>query len=487
MDRITAQGTEPRYVLEAGTLITMDTDRGVIEDAALVIDDHKIADIGSRRVVWDRLEAAEEGSGPPMPVLNARDSIVMPGLVSCHTHLFQTLFRGLADDMTVEDWFLRMVLPMSRHLGEEESFVAAQLAIVEMIRTGTTCFADSHYIHVDKRAMDGVARAVKESGIRGLLVRATQNRNVPEDFVEDVDTACEESERCIRAYNGTEDDRIRLCPEALSLIEADDTMVRALHEVGLSNGVGFHMHVAESQQEMADVRAEYGEGCVEHLKTLGVLGPQSLLAHCVWVSPEEIHLLATSGTFVAHNPVSNMFLADGIAPIPAMLQSGVPVGIGVDGAASNNSQDMFEAMKMSVLQQRVGTRDPRCMDAETALEMATLGSASALRWQESIGSLEPGKRADVVICPANDAAFTPGFKPISDLVFSASGRNVATVIVDGRVLMRDRRLTTIDENAVLENARETAFRMLRQAGCEGLARNRWSRAPETETMAGGNQ
>lgn len=455
-------------LLEGGTVVTVDEQRRVIPDGSVLVEGNVISAVGTRRGIREKYSERVRSAR----VIDTRDMVVMPGLVSCHTHVFQTLMRGLADDRPVEEWVLGMVFPFSRRLGERESYVAAQLAILEMIRSGTTCFADSHYIHVDKQAIDGIACAARESGIRAQLVRASLNIGVPDEFKEDCETAVAETLRCIREYHGSANGRLRFCPEALSPVEADEEMIRVLHEVGEETQTGFHMHVAESLTEVREIRRMTGKGVVEYLEELGVLGSLSLFAHCVWVSPHEIRLLAESCTGIAHNPVSNLMLADGIAPIPAFLGEGAKVGIGVDGAASNNSQDMFEAMKLCVLQQRGALLDPQALYPETALELATIRSAEALRWGDEIGSLQSGKRADIVVCDTREPAFCPNFKPVSNIVLAASGATVRTVIVDGRVLMRDREMLTMDAERICATANATARGLLDEASLGGLLQSR---------------
>jgi 5-methylthioadenosine/S-adenosylhomocysteine deaminase len=456
-------------LVDGGYTITVNPAGDVFKEGAVLIRENSIEDVGPRSEVLKRLGETK------VDRIDASHSIVMPGLVSSHTHLFQNIFRGLADDLTVEEWVTQMIFPLSRYLDEEASYASALLGILEMIRTGTTCFGDSHYIHQDRKCMDGLARAVKESGIRGLLARSTQDMNVPDDFVESPAVAKKETVRCIEKYNDSANGRLRICPEALSPVECTTELIKLLHEIASHYGTGFHMHVAESLIEAQMVRTMAGKGVIEYLDTVGVLGPSSLFAHCVWVSPSEVQMLAETGTKVALNPVSNMFLADGFAPIPDMLRRRVTVGLGVDGAASNNSQDMFETMKFCLLGQRAHALDTRVFDAETVLEMATIGSAKCLGLEERVGSLEKGKKADVVILRLDQIAFTPYLRPVSHLVFSAQGRDVSTVIVDGQVLLQDGKFTSLNEAAILSEANRVAHEIIKKAGADGLvSKGRWN-------------
>ena len=404
--------------------------------------------------------------------MDYKDSVIIPGLVCNHTHLFQILFRGLGENLTVSDWVTDMIFPLSTFMGEEEAYLAGLLAQMELIRTGSTCFADSHYIHVDKKSIDGLAKSVEETGMRGMLVRATQNIKfsplVPDVFMEDYDTVERETVRCIETYHNKLNGRLKMAPEAINLMDCDEKMLRLIYELSETYGTGFHMHTAESVDEVAVVRATTGLRPIEYLNDMGLLGPKTLLAHCVWITPKEQKMLADTGTKVAHNPVSNLMLGDGIAPIPELLELGVDVGIGVDGAASNNSQDMFEAMKFCLLQHRANWIDASIIKPEDVLEMATIQSAKTLRMEDEIGSLEEGKKADITICGTNQIQMTPNVKPISNLVMSTNGFNVDTVIIDGKIVLENKEFTKINKNEIIEQANKKIDEMIKKAGLEDL-------------------
>ena len=405
-----------RYLLlDGGVVITVDGQRRVYRDGSVLIRNNLIEKVGTNDEVHQYLREHPA----EYERIDTKDSVVMPGLVNCHTHLFQSLYRGLGDNLSVTDWCIHMIFPLSKYMGEEEAYISGLLAQMEFIRTGSTTFADSHYIHNDKRAMDGLAGSVKEMGTRGVLVRAVQNISFPgfpDDFLEDRKTIESELLRCIHTYNGTLNGRIRVVPEAITDQDVDPETLIMLHEIGKEYGVGLHMHTAESTNDINNAIGSRGNRSIEYLAECGVLDENTLLAHCVWVTPHELHLLASTGTKVAHNPVSNLMLGDGIAPVPYMREMGIDVGLGVDGAASNNSQDMFEAMKTCLLQHRGNWIDPNILNPEDVFEMATIGSAKALRMEKEIGSLEAGKKADVTIVGTNQVQMCPSVRPLSNLV-----------------------------------------------------------------------
>jgi 5-methylthioadenosine/S-adenosylhomocysteine deaminase len=384
--------------------------------------------------------------------------------VSSHTHQFQVLYRGLGDELSIPKWLAQAVLPMSSVLGADEAYAGARLCCLEMIKGGTTTFTDSHYIHVDKAAIDAVCRATDESGLRGVIARATQDQGeVPESLKETVAVALAETERLMSEW-GDRSARVFVVPEPLFTPLTSPELITGLKDLADRHKTNFHMHAGETREEAEFIRRETGKSIFEYLSSLGALGPRSLFYHAVWATPSDIALLGESGASIAHNPVSNMYLADGVAPIVAMRAAGVNVGLGVDGAASNCGQDMFESMKMAALLQKVVTLDAAAVTGEDAIEMATINSARALGLDEEIGSLEVGKKADLIMLRADrHAHLTPNIKPVSTSVYNAGAQDVDTVVVDGRVLMENRELAGLDEAEIMARAREVAQRMVRDA------------------------
>jgi 5-methylthioadenosine/S-adenosylhomocysteine deaminase len=455
-------------LIKNGYVITMDDYRTVYTNGGVVIDGQKIIEVGKSEDL--------EKKYPYTQIINARGKAVLPGLINTHTHLFQTLYRGLGDDMTLADWLAKMIWPLSYHLGKEESHVATLLSSAEMIRNGVTTFVDSHYIHRDKLCIDRIVEAADEIGIRGVIGRTTINAApAPESFWESIETAQKESARVIETYHGASEGRITVRVEPLNETLATPEMIKAIWEVSKQYGVGMNMHLAETALRVKSVQDRFGISSIEYLHDLGVLGPNLLLAHCVWITKKEIHLLQSTNTKVVHNAVANQYLAEGIAPVAEMLRKGITVCLGTDGAASNNNLDIFGAMKSSVLLQKVNEMDTLALTAENALEMVTINAAKALNMEHEIGSLEAGKKADIILVDLNRPEMVPSVSIISNLVYSASGSVINTVIIDGKIVMNNREITTVDEQLVLDKANSTVRDMMNKSNLWNLVnKNGWS-------------
>jgi len=387
-------------------------------------------------------------------VLDGKGKIALPGLINTHTHLSMTLFRGFADDLQLQEWLEKKIWPLEAKLTGEDCYLGALLGSAEMIMSGTTSFVDM-YFH-----MEDVARAVAESGLRGFLsygvidlfdsAKAKKEQELSQKFYE-----------YVRNLNNP---RIRfaLGPHAPYTCSAE-TLLWA-KEFAERNDVILHIHVAETRREQADIQKQHGMRVVEYLDKIGALSRKMLAAHCVWLTKSEVGLLAKAGARVAHCPVSNMKLASGgVAPLPEMFDAGVPVGLGTDGAASNNTLDMFETMKVCALLHKAHRWDPTVLDAQRTLDLATIEGARALGTGHEVGSIEVGKIGDIIL--VNTAA--PNMNPIhgkstviSDLVYSASSANVDTTIVDGRVLMRNRQIESLNLIEVQSKAGEAARRLV---------------------------
>ncbi|HZK11404.1 MAG TPA: amidohydrolase [Atribacterota bacterium] len=444
-----------------GYIITMDKEGRVYRRGGVVFDGSSIVEVGNSDELINKYSNAE--------IIDAEHKVVMPGLIDSHVHLFQALFRGLGDDLSLIEWLQKCIWPLSKALGRKESKIGALLCALEMVKTGTTSFVDSHYITKDKECYDGIAEAIEELGIRGTIVRSTINQSpAPEIFHENIDIAQKEAARVIETYNGTADGRIKVRVEPLNESLASREMIKAMHDVSLTYNVGMSMHLAEVRSRVDMIRSKYGVSSVEYLNDIGVLGPGTLLAHCIWIDKDDIALLAATDTRVVHNPVTNQYLADGVAPIPDLLKNGVKVALGADGAASNNNQDMFEVMKSAVLMQKVHTLNPLALTAEQALKMATIDAACALGMEDKIGSLEVGKKADIILIDLLRPEMTPAISIASNLVYAANGSVVDTVIIDGKTVMKNRLLTTMDEMKIIESAEKTIRRMIEETGSTAL-------------------
>jgi 5-methylthioadenosine/S-adenosylhomocysteine deaminase len=406
-----------------------------------MIDDGRIVEIG------DAPRSADV-------VVGGAGKIVLPGLINTHTHLSMVLLRGYADDMRLQDWLQKKIWPLESRLTPQACYQGALLGSAEMIMSGTTTFLDMYF------NMEDVARAVKESGLRAFLsygiidlfdsAKAKSEQEKTKKFFEYVQSL------------GTSRVQFAVGPHAPYTC-SPETLVWA-KEFAVKNKVIDHIHVAETRKEQADFQKERGLRVVEYLDKIGALCNRMLAAHCVWLTKTEVATLGKAGVSVGHCPVSNMKLASGgVAPLPEMFEAGIAVGLGTDGAASNNSLNMFETMKVCALLQKAHRWDATVLDAQKALDLATINGASALGIQDEIGSIEVGKKADIIMLDSHDSNLNPihGKETVvSDTVYSASPANVDTTIVDGEVLMANRQLVTIDLQQTNENVAKIVNQMI---------------------------
>jgi 5-methylthioadenosine/S-adenosylhomocysteine deaminase len=408
----------------------------------VLIRDGKIEDIG-------------KGLGGSADVeINGEGKIALPGLINTHTHLSMVLFRGYADDMRLQDWLQKKIWPLEARLTGKACYQGALLGSAEMIMSGTTTFIDM-YFHLEE-----VAKAVEESGLRAFLSYGLIDLFDPAK----AKTEQEKSKQLFEFFRSLGSPRIRfaLGPHAPYTCSAE-TLVWA-KDFAEKNELIFHIHLAETRKEQADSQQQHGERVVEYLDKIGALCDRMLGAHCVWLTKSEIGLLAKAGVSVAHCPVSNMKLASGgVAPLPEMFDAGISVGLGTDGAASNNSLDMFETMKVCALLHKAHRWDPTVLNAQKVLDLATIEGARALRIQDEVGSVEVGKKADIIVLDGKMPNLNPvhGKETIvSDLVYSASAANVNTTIVDGKVLMQNRQLRTMNLEQIVQNAGEITNKLI---------------------------
>jgi len=426
-------------VVTNGLVVTMDEAGRVIPGGAVAIDGADIVAVGTVDEIGRQFRGAE--------TIDAAGQVIAPGLVNTHTHAPMVLYRGLADDLALMEWLQKYIFPAEAKTVSPE-FVRAgtRLAALEMIRSGTTTFADMYYFEEE------IARETKAAGLRAVL-----GQTVIQFPVADAKTPQEALVRAGAFIEAFKDDPLitpAVAPHAMYTLDGPTLM--AARNLAQRHGVPTLIHLAETRDETRIAVERGATSPVGYLDSLGFLGVGVLAAHGVWVSEADIATLVMRGVGVSHNPESNMKLASGTAPVPGYLVAGVALGLGTDGAASNNDLDMFEAMRMASLLHKLQSGDPRAVGAQTALEMATMGGARALGMASTIGSLEPGKRADVIVVDMNAARQTPMYHPISHLVYTTHGDDVRTTIVHGRVLMRDGMVLTLDEPAVLREARAWA-------------------------------
>jgi len=426
-------------IVANGTVVTVDGGRRIIPRGSVAIEGRDIVAVDTADVIAARYRGRD--------TIDAAGSVVMPGLVNTHTHAPMVLFRGLADDLALMDWLQKYIFPAeAKTVSPEFVRVGTRLAALEMIESGTTTYTDMYYFEEE------IARATKAAGLRGVLGETIIQFPVP-----DAKTPAESLARTERfAKEFANDDLITpaVAPHAMYTLDGDT--LKACRALADRLKIPVIIHLAETNDEVKTSKEKYQATPVAYLESLGFWGPRTLAAHGVHLTTEDIDTLARRHVAVSHNPESNMKLASGIAPVEQLRKAHVIVGLGTDGAASNNDLDMFEAMRQAAFLHKLLSGDPTSIPAGVALEMATIDGARALGMEQQIGSLEPGKRADLLVVSMASARQTPMYDPVSHIVYVTRGDDVKTTIVNGRILMRDRHVLTLDEPQVLADARAQA-------------------------------
>jgi 5-methylthioadenosine/S-adenosylhomocysteine deaminase len=423
-------------VIRNGIIITQNGRRQVMRGDVLV-EGGRIAEVGTVRGSAD-----EE--------IDARGGAIMPGLINTHTHVSMAVMKGLVDDLPFDD-FLRKVFALDGRRKESDIAAGSRLGLLEMVRTGTTTFVELYY------SLDIIAREVERAGIRGVLCWAI----LDEEHTTQKGNPIENCRRFISEFEnhplitpGVGPQGVYVCSDRI-LIEAK--------ELASGRGVPLTLHLSETRREVYDYRRKVGRRPVEHLEEIGFLGPNCVAAHAAWLTINEVHALARTGASVSTCPVSNMKLATGgLPPIPEMLEAGVNVTVGTDGSSTNNCLDMFQEMKFLSLLHKFSRWDPTVLPAQSVLDMATINAAKAIGMGDLLGSIEVGKRADLIVLDGREASTAPlrEDNAVSNIVYSATGANVSSTICDGKLLMRDRRLLTVEAEKIIGEAHEAASRLL---------------------------
>jgi 5-methylthioadenosine/S-adenosylhomocysteine deaminase len=387
---------------------------------------------------------------PDYPILSGKDTLAMPGLINCHTHAAMTLFRSYADDLPLMEWLNNKIWPLEAHLTAEDIYWGTMLSILEMIQSGTTTFADMYFF------MEQVAQAAADAGIRACLARGLAGGG------ESTETALRESEELVQKWQGGANGRITclLGPHAPYTCSPD--LLRRVMQLADRLGVGLHIHLAETRSEVEQISAQYGLRPVEYAESVGLFENRHVVAaHCVYLSEKEMDILAKRRVGIAHNPQSNMKLASGIAPIPELLKKGALVGLGTDGASSNNNLDMFEEMQSCSFLHKVHTLDPTNLPAWQVLKMATANGAQVLGL-EDLGSIRAGYKADLLLLDLHRPHLVPLHDPIANIVYAVHSSDVKTVIIDGEIIMKDRQMLTMDTERIIFEANRQCRALLQR-------------------------
>jgi 5-methylthioadenosine/S-adenosylhomocysteine deaminase len=435
---------------------------GDLQDGAVAFADGQILAVGRYAEVAARY--------PDAAVVGDDRGIVLPGLVNAHTHLSEALIPGMGEELTLLEWLASIVHPAGRHLTSEMARVGAMLKGAELLLSGVTCVNDMFvHSHLGSLASLGVVDGLEAMGLRGLVAFGAQDSNQHQP-------PCQEPmDACLDEHQALAD---RCAASALvgfrlgigTLLGQSDQLLAASVKAAQEHGWAVHTHLAEVREELTQARLRWGRSTIERAAEVGLFEVPLVAAHCVWVNHNDIRLLADAGVSVVHNPVANMILASGVCPVPALRQAGISVGLGTDGAASNDSQNMLEAVKAAALLQKVTRLDARAMSGRDVLTMATLEGAQALGIQDLIGSLEPGKRADLVRLGADRPGLANVHDPYQQVVYCASPADVADVWVDGRRRVADARLVDHNLADLVEASRTLATELVTQAGLGKFSR-----------------
>jgi 5-methylthioadenosine/S-adenosylhomocysteine deaminase len=433
-------------LIKNGTVVTMDA-RDSIVRGDILIADGRIAEVG--------------GTGQTAgTVIDATDCAVIPGFVQTHIHLCQTIFRGAADDLALIDWLKQRVWPMEAAHSAESIAASARLGIAELIKGGTTCALTMETVNHTAE----VFKVVDETGFRATVGKCMMDKGdeVPQALQEQTENSIAESITLLEAWHGKADGRIRYCFAPRFAISCTQELLQKVAGLARQRGVMIHTHASENRTECELVQQETGLRNIAYLDSVGLTGRHVALAHCVHLSVDEIETLRTTGTNVVHCPSSNLKLGSGIAPVAKLLEHGISVSLGADGAACNNRLDMFTEMRTAALLQKV-LHGPEVLPASRALRMATMDGARAMGLGSEIGSLEAGKRADLSIVRLDRLHATPASDLVSALVYSAEANDVETVLINGELVMRDRKLLSIAESETIATARAEAEKLMVRA------------------------
>jgi len=433
-----------------GTIVTMDQSRRVIDDGGIAISQGRIVAVGSRADI-ERDYASRQR-------VSAAGKVVTPGLINGHTHVPMVLFRGLADDLDLQEWLTKYIFPAeAKNVTEEFVRVGARLGLAEMIRGGTTTYCDMYYFE------DAIADETAKAGVRGVLGETLIDFPVADNKTHAEGMAY--VEKFIARWKGHELIVPAVAPHAPYTVS--EQHLKAVRAFSDRTGVPIVTHISETKREVDDSVRDKGASPVAYLDRIGFLNERVIAAHMVWPQGTDIAILKRRGVGVVHNPQSNMKLAAGVAPVPKMLAESLLIGLGTDGAASNNDLNMWEEMDTVAKLHKVFTGDPKVISAQQAFELATIRGAQAVHLDKEIGSLEKGKRADILVIDRDTLNQIPLYNLYSDLVYATKASDVETVIINGRLVMRNRRLLTLNETAVKNDARAFRDRIIKSLGTTG--------------------
>jgi 5-methylthioadenosine/S-adenosylhomocysteine deaminase len=432
-------------IIEADYLVTCNPNNLIMRDAAVYVLEGKIHSIGTKKQIHNEY--------PTSNIIDGDNKILLPGLVNTHSHSVQTLLRGKADDLSLLDWLSKVILPGELNFTKQEVYLSSLLGFAEMIRTGTTTANDMLTTHDSEQGI----KAAIDSGIRARIGKMLMdiNQDFPDTEVETADEVIETAIKHIDTYHGSEGSRIKSSLNARFLLSCSPKLMKLIVDTQQQySDLMIHTHASESKSECEKVENLFGKSYIRALKDIGALGSETIIAHGIWLDEEEYKIVKESNTRISHNPSSNCKLASGICNVQKYLEMGVIVGLATDGAPCNNNLDMFNEIRLATFLQKVKHLNERILPAQQILRMATIEGARSINWDNEIGSIEEGKKADIIQVDISDVNAVPLYDPVSHLVYSASGKDVSTVMVEGEVLYQNGFFTTIDIAKITRETKE---------------------------------
>jgi len=447
-------------LFEDAIIVTMDPRRRVIEGGSILVEGDRIAEIKGPD---KRSEKAEQR-------ISAKGMAVIPGLVDTHLHLAQSLLRGCADDLSLVEWLRERVWPIQGCFTEDDGRVSAQLSMLEMIRSGTTSFVGVDV--VSRYGFDGIAESVVKAGLRGALAKTIMDSPgygrkgsiMPAGLVEDREACLREAKSMVKKWNGIRGGLVRTWLAPRSLGGCSRELYEEVAELAKEQKTRVTMHLAEVKEDVRYAKQNFGLTPFEFIEKVGLAGPRSLFAHMVWLTDNDVKRVGDTKANVAHCPSSNLKLASGIPKVPELLAAGANVGLGCDGAPCNNSYDMIRELKIAAVIQKGRLLDPLTMPASAVLEMATIRGARAMGMESQVGSIEVGKKADLAFVDLRKPHLTPFRDIVSNIVYSAMGSDVDTVLADGRLLLRHGKALTLDEEEIVGGAQRRQDELISRSG-----------------------
>lgn len=441
-----------QILIKNGYVISINKNKEIFKNSSVLIEDDKIKAVG--KVEPSLVNADAE-------IYDVQGKIILPGLVNTHVHLSQQLGRGVADDVVLLTWLRERVWPYESSFNYEDSLISSTACCVELIKTGVTTFLEAGGQYVD-----AMAEAVEKCGLRACLSKSTmdEGEGLPKAWQKTTQEELDFQEELFKKYNDTADGRIKIWFGLRTIFNNSDELIKGTKTLADKYNTGIHMHVLEVKEEMDYTRATRGETTVEHMNRLGALGPNLVAAHTVWLTEREIDLFRLYDVKVSHNPGAAMKVVLGFAKIPEMLEKGIAVSIGTDGAPSNNRMDMMRDMYLTSLIHKGRTLNPKTVSAEQVLEMATINGARCALMEKEIGSLEVGKKADLIILNPDTIHSLPVIDPVANIVYAMSSENVESNMCNGKWLMKNREILFLDEKDLLEKVKIQNKKVMDKAG-----------------------